>query len=196
MEEKQVRYGLGEMEPPDGETFRRVWNRVMPDQSLSPVVIRETVREGEKTPVDGQHYIKGIEELMEGSRGWQRRWEGLAKRHQTGKTALALRTLAAAEGRQIRRLSALYFLLTGGRYQPRSGKGVAGDGLGDSLRQGFLQQTIWQGQYAHMVEKLEGEGLKELGEELRTASLEQSRQIRGLLEAGESTMGHRRGISE
>ncbi len=187
MSEKNLPAPLEGLQLSDEALFHRVWNRVMPDQSLSPVVLRE----GKQAPAE-DHYIVGLEGLQDEVRQWQGSLEQLAPRHQ-GKTAIALRTLAAGEQRQLRRLSALYFLLTGKGYLPRSAKLVGAERLRDSLRQGFISQESWVANYTHMAEKLEGEAMVEIAQELRQNALEQSRQIRLLLE---NSLPQRRGIRE
>ncbi len=170
----------------DGETFRRVWERVMPDQSLSPVTLREEHPTPRLVPSDN-HYIGGLEGVMDEVQQWQGRLEYLGQRNQ-GKTSAALHALAVGEGRQLRRLSTLYYLLTGHRYQPRPPRPAVGERLRDSLRQGFLEEMGWEKQYTHMVHRLEGEALIEIAQELHQGAMDQSRQIRTLLEVG---MTHR-----
>ncbi len=189
MSEQNNTAPLTGLEVGDDEMFRRVWNRVMPDQSLSPVTLRES--QGKTVPEEN-HYIIGLEGLQDEVRQWQGTLEQLAVRHQ-GKTATALRTLAVGEQRQLRRLSALYFLLTAQHYLPRSSRLVGSERLRDSLRQGFIHQQSWCSRYTHMAEQLEGDAMIEIAQELHQSALEQSRQIRLLLE---SSLPQRRGSRE
>ncbi len=157
----------------DGETFRRVWERVMPDQSLSPVVVRETT-----PPPSGEDYIGQLEGVIDGVHQWLCRLEVLSRQN-GGRTAL--RTLAEGERRQLRRLDGLYFLLSGSRYTPR-GKLWGSESSGDSLRRGFFLQLDWGAWYGGL--QFPQSALQEATKELEEGTLEQCRLLRTLVEGG------------
>ena len=129
----------------DREVFERVWRRVMPeDRADCPFTLpeeepapaepeRAAAPPAEPGPAgagaDLQAYING--ELA----GW-RQCRALARRL-PGRAGQALAAVAAGELRHAKRLSALYFLLTGVRYWPRQGEGALPRSLPAALRERF-----------------------------------------------------------
>ena len=197
MEQKPT--GLS-LEPFDGETFRRVWRRVMPDQDLSPVLpaIPALSPDSPSTPESSpcppqtsppaclcprsEGYAPCLEELMEDTKGLSCAYQNAARRC-GGRTARLLTSLLPSLGQDQRRLCATCFLITGTRYTPK-GNPVSLSGAAPwQLRSLFLLE---QQRAAKLSDYADGTSddpcLRELFRELEHAARLRAGRIRALLE--------------
>ncbi len=197
MEQKPT--GLS-LEPFDGETFRRVWRRVMPDQDLSPVLpaVPALSPDSPSTPESSpcppqtsppaclcpgsEGYAPCLEELMEDTKGLSCAYQNAARRC-GGRTARLLTSLLPSLGQDQRRLCAACFLITGTRYTPK-GNPVSLSGAAPwQLRSLFLLE---QQRAAKLSDYADGTSddpcLRELFRELEHAARLRAGRIRALLE--------------
>ena len=174
-----------ELPLPDRETFERVWRRVMPDQSLSPVAVdgleaRGTeAAEGEaasRPPIQPQRDEALLTELLEMA------WSGMSSA-QMGNRARQLSELPGDHQRAVRQLSAFYFLLTG---RPSPVRGGAASQETRPLPQALRAQYRWEREWAEAClrgsRRAEDGEICALLEELAQDGLLHSRTIRGVLE--------------
>ena len=118
---------------PDPEAFQRVWDRVMPDPALSPIVPVSP-----SPPASGQDVPLRLLELAAG------RWDlcrALARRG--GPWGRTLSAMAGDCRRQVRQLAALQFLLTGAAPLTHRSKELPLPPLPQALRQQYIQCTAW-----------------------------------------------------
>lgn len=144
------------LQPFDPEIFRRVWDRVMPDQTNSPIALDtpsqpavpvlspapEPLPEPE-VPLtclgeSSRPYTQAIRDMMDQTRGFLRSLQTLSRRS-GGRAARVLTGIAADLRREERRLSTAYFLITGERYSPRQGGAAPSGPLSLALRTLFQQ---------------------------------------------------------
>ena len=145
MDQQLSERGLS-LRPFDPEVFARVWSRVMPDQALSPIqpalpALRSPAQTAPAPSCLGEgsaRYVPQLEALMDQLHAALGSVRQLARRG-GGRASRLLASLAADQQRQLRRLSAAYFLITGRRYAPK-GQGAAPSGpLSSALRTLFQQ---------------------------------------------------------
>ena len=172
-----------ELPLPDQETFERVWKRVMPDQSLSPVEAGEAAGGGTQAPENASSGEDGalLARLTEQLRGALPGAQSLARR--MGGRSRPLADLPGDRQRALRRLSALYFLLTGLRPAARPSLPPREP---ISLSQALREQYLWEREWGRAC--LAGAGsardgeVRELLEELARDSALRRRAIRDALE--------------
>lgn len=191
----------------DPETFRRVWERVMPDQKNSPIVVPPAPNGGKTPPRPGERERTGRPGPGPGwsGPGAPRREETAARGDEEalhrlmdlaqegvlsaqtlvrrgGNRGKSLTILAEDDRRALRRLSALCFLTTGRRYQP---KGTATPWQG-TLEQGLRERFWWEQEWVRACRELEQQtredNLRELCGELAREGMAHGRLIRGILE--------------
>lgn len=167
---------------PDAETFARVWKRVMPDESLSQIVVHAPEEHGqgevEKPPVNktgvigDEERLRGVLEAMD---------EGMMLtgeifRRQPGAWPLRenLRTSAA-------QLRAAWQLLTGRRWR---GAGALPSGR-ESFQRILREQYLWEIRFSQLCreagEQMRAEDLREIFPEQEEASRKRRRMVRHLL---------------
>lgn len=173
---------------PDAETFARVWKRVMPDESLSQIVVHTPEHQEEKKPPvsqpraaraevqptqegDEARLRRLLETLDEGGQG-----VGEILRRQPG--AWPLREDLNKSAAQIR---AAWLLLTGRRWNPcRQGRGRR-----DSLPRVLRDQYVWEIRFSQLCREagaaMEREDLREIFPEQEEASRRRRRMLRHLL---------------
>ena len=125
MDQQLSERGLS-LRPFDPEVFARVWSRVMPDQALSPIqpalpALRSPAQTAPAPSCLGEgsaRYVPQLEALMDQLHAALGSVRQLARRG-GGRASRLLASLAADQQRQLRRLSAAYFLITGRLYAPR-----------------------------------------------------------------------------
>ena len=148
MDQQLSERGLS-LRPFDPEVFARVWSRVMPDQALSPIqpalpALRSPAQTAPAPSCLGEgsaRYVPQLEALMDQLHAALGSVRQLARRG-GGRASRLLASLAADQQRQLRRLSAAYFLITGRRYAPK-GQGAAPSGpLSSALRTLFQQAAV------------------------------------------------------
>lgn len=177
---------------PDAETFRRVWQRVMPDAEHSPIVVHSPGKEQGKQraasvpprpqpqpqpqpkPEEPAGDESGLRKLL------QELDEGLGTvaaivRRQPG--AWPLRDSIRKSAAQVR---AAWFLLTGRRWNRPQGMGQGGE-LGALLR----RQYVWEIRFSQLCRELEqtlqAGDLREILPELEGESRRRRSMIRSLL---------------
>ena len=131
MDQQLSERGLS-LRPFDPEVFARVWSRVMPDQALSPIqpalpalrspALAASAPEPSPAPSclgeGSARYAPQLEALMDQLHTALSSVRQLARRG-GGRAARLLASLATDQQRQLRRLAAAYFLITGRRYAPK-----------------------------------------------------------------------------
>ena len=172
MDQQLSERGLS-LRPFDPEVFARVWSRVMPDQALSPIqpalpALRSPAQTAPAPSCLGEGSARYVRQLA-------RRGGGRASR--------LLASLAADQQRQLRRLSAAYFLITGRRYAPK-GQGAAPSGpLSSALRTLFQQAQQCAAQAAVLARTVSDDPcLSRLLEDIQDEAQSHAAQIRVLLE--------------
>ena len=123
MDQQLSERGLS-LRPFDPEVFARVWSRVMPDQALSPIqpalpALRSPAQTAPAPSCLGEgsaRYVPQLEALMDQLHAALGSVRQLARRG-GGRASRLLASLAADQQRQLRRLSAAYFLITGRRWR-------------------------------------------------------------------------------
>ena len=147
----ELTYDPGVITMPDQETFARVWQRVMPDQSRSPIQPNtpppspsprqpsapELRKAPPPTPLSETALL---EQLMDQTALAAQHYQALARRPNSH-TARSLSRCAAACQQQLRRLSAAYFLISAARYQPWHGRlHPTPPSMDMALREQFLRE--------------------------------------------------------
>lgn len=213
----------------DPETFRRVWDRVMPDQRNSPIAVDRPAAEAPPRPIPikpnpqtggtaGQPAAPGpipavpaprptalaprrpsmpqppdepkretmrkdADRLMELMNLAQ---EGLvfsqALIRRAGNQAKLLSGLAADHRRALRQLSTAYFLVTGGRFQPKAPASLRPMALALALREQFLWEQRWTRTCTEAARQTADPALAELWGELAQDGALHTRAIRTALE--------------
>ena len=177
MDQQLSERGLS-LRPFDPEVFARVWSRVMPDQALSPIqpalpALRSPAQTAPAPSCLGEgsaRYVPQLEALMD-------------QLHAALGSVRLLASLAADQQRQLRRLSAAYFLITGRRYAPK-GQGAAPSGpLSSALRTLFQQAQQCAAQAAVLARTVSDDPcLSRLLEDIQDEAQSHAAQIRVLLE--------------
>ncbi len=154
MEEQQVEAVLDHpFTAEDQGMFARVWGRVMPDQSMSPIelgpapdAIVPAPGQGGWTeepggcgaPVEGAERLTPLlRQLMEGAQRGRRSYQQLA-RHAQGTAGRQLAGMAGEESLSFKRLETVCFLLTGQQLAVRPWNGVPSGTLRCALREQYL----------------------------------------------------------
>lgn len=190
----------------DPEVFRRVWNRVMPDQRDSPIAVEPPSVPAHPAPLKRPDFVSpaaaspeapsdapsmgAAGEASSDARALRERmdqlWEGTARAQalarRGGSEARALAGLASDHRQLMSRLSAAYFLTTGESYQPR-GKAPAGSpSRSIALRELFLWERQWVLDCQTAAQESGDPVLRELYQELARDGALHARAIRGLVE--------------
>ena len=189
MDQQLSERGLS-LRPFDPEVFARVWSRVMPDQALSPIqpalpALRSPAQTAPAPSCLGEgsaRYVPQLEALMDQLHAALGSVRQLARRG-GGRASRLLASLAADQQRQLRRLSAAYFLITGRRYAPK-GQGAAPSGpLSSALRTLFQQAQQCAAQAAVLARTVSDDPcLSRLLEDIQDEAQSHAALIRVLLE--------------
>ena len=189
MDQQLSERGLS-LRPFDPEVFARVWSRVMPDQALSPIqpalpALRSPAQTAPAPSCLGEgsaRYVPQLEALMDQLHAALGSVRQLARRG-GGRASRLLASLAADQQRQLRRLSAAYFLITGRRYAPK-GQGTCSSGpLSSALRALFRQAQQCAAQAAGLARTVSDDPcLSRLLEDIQDEAQSHAAQIRVLLE--------------
>ena len=182
------------LQPFDPEVFRRVWNRVMPQQEHSPIALHDSApavpalspapggQDGAVCLGEGSlAYAQVIQELMEETQGLLRTVQRLARRS-SGRPAQVLSALAAALRREQGRLSAAGFLITGERYLPSQSGVPLPASLPLALRALFQQLQRRAARARAAAQGMEDPCLGQLLEELAVRAEGSAQRLRTLLE--------------
>lgn len=167
---------------PDAETFARVWKRVMPDESLSQIVVHspeEHKQREQQSPAANEAGTMGDEERLRGL--MEAMDEGMMLtgeifRRQPGAWPLRenLRTSAA-------QLRAAWQLLTGRRWRD-AGAMTSGR---EQFQRILREQYLWEIRFSQLCreagEQMRAEDLREIFPEQEDASRRRRRMVRHLL---------------
>ncbi len=206
MESMEQEYDLSELirQQPGPEVFRRVWDRVMPDQRDSPLVLAappggeevppapasEPAPEPAPSPAEpplclgeaSQPDTAALSALMDRARENLSAAWALARRRSLQGGGRALSELAADHSRATRQLSAAYFLITGTRYRPAEHKTALPASLPLALRDQFVREQRWERICRRAAEAAADPCLRELYLELAQDGALHAGTIRSLLE--------------
>ena len=170
--------------PPDGlsaedaAVFERVWRRVMAVREPQPeqgALVPQMPTEAPATmgQTDGL-----LEYIRTQSEGW-RMTQSLARRA-GGSMARVLSGMAADERRQLARLAAAWYILTGQRWRPAEGKATPTPT--PDLMAGLRQRYLHLQQSANRLERAEEDDMGALYAELAVHNRENAKLILRLLE--------------
>ncbi len=214
MESMEQEYDLSELirQQPGPEVFRRVWDRVMPDQRDSPLILAAPpggeavppapapapeptpepapVPEPAPSPAEpplglgeaSQPDTAALAALMDRARENLSAAWALARRRSPQGGGRALSELAADHSRATRQLSAAYFLITGTRYRPAEKKTALPASLPLALRDQFVREQRWERACRRAAEATGDPCLRELYLELAQDGALHAGTIRSLLE--------------
>ena len=189
MDQQLSERGLS-LRPFDPEVFARVWSRVMPDQALSPIqpalpALRSPAQTAPAPSCLGEgsaRYVPQLEALMDQLHAALGSVRQLARRG-GGRAARLLASLAADQQRQLRRLAAAYFLITGRRYAPKGQGALPSGPLSSALRTLFQQAQQCAAQAAALARTAADDPcLSRLLEDIQDEAQSHAAQIRVLLE--------------
>ena len=189
------------LQPFDPEVFQRVWNRVMPDQSRSPIAMdapsqpavpalspapEQPPETAPQVPLTclgegSRPYTQAIRDMMDQTRGFLRSLQALSRRSGS-RAARVLSGIAGDLRREERRLSTAHFLITGERYSP-SQTGAAPSGpLPLALRTLFQQLHQRAAQARAAAQGMEDPCLQQLFQDLAEDAEFYAQRLRALLE--------------
>lgn len=193
MDQQLSERGLS-LRPFDPEVFARVWSRVMPDQALSPIqpalpALRSPAQAApEPSPAPSclgegsARYVPQLEALMDQLHIALGSVRQLSRRG-GGRAARLLASLAADQQRQLRRLSAACFLITGRRYTPKGQETIPSGALSSALRALFQQAQRCAAQAAALARATADDPcLSRLLEDIQDEAQSHAAQIRVFLE--------------
>jgi hypothetical protein len=164
----------------DPETFRRVWRRVMPDESRSPLAVDPPRGKRPNPAPEGkpQHQEeKTLQELLDLSAESAAGYQALARR--SGSRALG--NMAEDCRRWGRKLSAQLFLLTGERAVPATPQPSAQTSVAQALRGQFLRARRWEGRCLLAAKATEDGSLRRFYETLAHEGVRHQELIRDIL---------------
>jgi hypothetical protein len=180
-------------QPLDPEVFRRVWDRVMPDQNNSPLVVvppslpkepPAPVPTPEEPPLCLGEQSKGdteaLKHLMEQAAENIAAGQSLTRRNSAFQRSLS--ALTADHRRAMRQLSAAFFLITGQRFRPAPPSLSLPPALPLALRAQFVREQKWERACLRSAQTVGDSCLKELCQELAQDGVLHTGVIRSLLE--------------
>ncbi len=180
----------------DRELFQRVWSRVMPQGTQSPIGLEPPpvppqglvpVMPREEPPVDclgdgAQNDVPRLEELARQAVHDGRVYQGLVRRA-GGAAARVLAGMAADQRRHAKKLAAAYFLITGQRWQgPPPEMERTGQELMMVLREQYMAEQRGGAAAQAAAQETDDRCLGQLFDELAREKQEHARVIRALLE--------------
>ena len=189
------------LQPFDPEVFQRVWNRVMPDQTRSPIAMdapsqpavpalspapEQPPETAPQVPLTclgegSRPYTQAIRDMMDQTRGFLRSLQSLSRRSGS-RAARVLSGIAGDLRREERRLSTAHFLITGERYSP-SQTGAAPSGpLPLALRTLFQQLHQRAAQARAAAQGMGDPCLQQLFQDLGEDAEFYAQRLRALLE--------------
>lgn len=164
---------------PDAETFRRVWKRVMPDESLSPIAVHTSPRgRTAPPPTPCAPEPEGEEELLRAM--LENLEEGTAGAGELLRRAPMARPLVQSLNASLRRARSAWFLLTGRRWEGKRRTVNANRPLGALLREQYLRE-LELSRLCRETEKNRSQALREAAAELEEESRRRRGMIRNLL---------------
>ena len=189
------------LQPFDPEVFQRVWNRVMPDQSRSPIAMdapsqpavpalspapEQPPETAPQVPLTclgegSRPYTQAIRDMMDQTRGFLRSLEALSRRSGS-RAARVLSGIAGDLRREERRLSTAHFLITGERYSPSQTGAVPSGPLPLALRALFQQLHQRAAQARAAAQGMGDPCLQQLFQDLGEDAEFYAQRLRALLE--------------
>lgn len=167
----------------DPDVFRRVWNRVMPDQKDCPIIPAAVPRSKTPTvppaPVPPPDPTKILQERMAQLRPGVMQAQYLVRRY--GPQPLLLRLMRERQ-QAMRQLSAACFLACGQRFQPSGQVPAPPAPLATALREQFFWEQQWAQDCLLSSGDAEDSTLKELFFPLSKQSRARAQAIRTQLE--------------
>jgi hypothetical protein len=169
---------------PDAEMFARVWKRVMPDESGSPIVVHPP--EGErKEPKPPRTPPKPVKEERE----WLREVlaemeEGAARVGEILRRDPGAWPLRDSMGKSAAQLKAAWFLLTGERWRNAGRRQPVGGSMEALLREQYLRELRFSELCRQAGEHLRRGDLAEIMSEQEDASSRRRRMLRHMLAGG------------
>ena len=157
----------------DAAVFDRVWRRVMAGREEPAALVPQTPPE---PPVPIGQADGLLEQIKRQTEGW-RATQSLARRA-SGSMARVLGGMAADERRQLARLAAAWYILTGQRWRPAQEAVAPVPDLMEGLRRRYLHLQ----QSAQQLERAGEDSLRELYTDLATHARENAKLILRLLE--------------
>ena len=160
---------------PDAELFARVWKRVMPDESMSPIEVHRPEKgpaEPPKPERDDREWLREVLEEMEAGHGRA----GAILRRDPGAWPLEENTR-----KSMAQLRAAWLLLTGERWRSRGdGRSYRGS-MENLLREQFLWELRLSALCRQAGEELKGAEAAEIMPEQEMGSLKRRRMLRHML---------------
>ena len=189
------------LQPFDPEVFQRVWNRVMPDQSRSPIAMdapsqpavpalspvpEQPPETAPQVPLTclgegSRPYTQAIQDMMDQTRGFLRSLQSLSRRSGS-RAARVLSGIAGDLRREERRLSTAHFLITGERYSPSQTGAVPSGPLPLALRALFQQLHQRAAQARAAAQGMGDPCLQQLFQDLGEDAEFYAQRLRALLE--------------
>ncbi len=174
---------------PDEETFRRVWQRVMPDESISPIVVhrpgpgqpsqrptqRPPQRPPENRPDGPERDERLIRQMLEELENAMARMGAVVRRQPRA------RPIWESLNRSAARLRTLWYLITGDRWVVRPRRETFSAPVDRLLREQYLWEISFSRLCREGMEKQREEETRELMPELEQASRRRRGMIRNLL---------------
>lgn len=151
-----------------------------PEQSLQPLD-RAGQDDVPCLGASSMGYAPLLRELMEQVQGDAMAYQAMARRSQ-GNAARQLGAMAADQQRYLRQLGAVYFLLTGQRWQHTARPSVPVGGLGHALREMFVREQRARQAYANAGQEVRDPCLLALFQELSAETEIHMDGIRHILE--------------
>ena len=180
----------------DREEFERVWRRVMPeDRADCPFTLQQAERPQPPAPPAALPAMAAAPRAADPAEAWGgmfrqyidgelaswRRCQALARRL-SGQSGRALAAAAAGELRHAKRLSALYFLLSGVRYWPERHPTVHPLPLPAALRERFWAARKAEEAYRSAAQEAGEPRLSELFTQLAREETDHLRTFQAALE--------------
>ena len=189
------------LQPFDPEVFQRVWNRVMPDQTRSPIAMdapsqpavpalspapEQPPETAPQVPLTclgegSRPYTQDIRDMMDQTRGFLRSLQALSRRSGS-RAARVLSGIAGDLRREERRLSTAHFLITGERYSPSQTGAVSSGPLPLALRALFQQLHQRAAQARAAAQGMGDPCLQQLFQDLGEDAEFYAQRLRALLE--------------
>ena len=189
------------LQPFDPEVFQRVWNRVMPDQTRSPIAMdapsqpavpalspapEQPPETAPQVPLTclgegSRPYTQAIRDMMDQTRGFLRSLQALSRRSGS-RAARVLSGIAGDLRREERRLSTAHFLITGERDSPSQAGAAPSGPLPLALRTLFQQLHQRAAQARAAAQGMGDPCLQQLFQDLGEDAEFYAQRLRALLE--------------
>lgn len=165
---------------PDEETFRRVWKRVMPDESASPIVVHTPGQAAVSEPpprmeAQDETILREMLVLLE---------MGLSASELVVRRQPGAWPLKESLQRSAGQAKSVWFLMTGQQWKNRGRQRTENLPQGHLLREQYIRELQFSKLCRENASRAEEEGLREIVPALEAASGRRRKMIRNLLSAG------------